>query len=51
MINNKLLKFSKMIDYNVNPSTLNYDLRYQRLELDRSLATVRERNGDKPFCT
>ena len=34
MINNELLKYSKMIDYNVNPNTLNYDLRYQRLELD-----------------
>ena len=34
MISNELLKYSKMIDYNVNPNTLNYDLRYQRLELD-----------------
>ncbi|UFK97474.1 M1 family aminopeptidase [Kaistella faecalis] len=33
MISNELLKYSKMIDYNVNPNTLNYDLRYQRLEL------------------
>src|SRR5690606_11972149 len=34
MISKELLKYSKMIDYNVNPNTLNYDLRYQRLELD-----------------
>ncbi|MGZ5197320.1 MAG: M1 family metallopeptidase, partial [Kaistella sp.] len=34
MISNELLKYAKMIDYNVNPNTLNYDLRYQRLELD-----------------
>lgn len=34
MINKELLKYSKMIDFNVNPNTLNYDLRYQRLELD-----------------
>ncbi|WP_332026016.1 M1 family aminopeptidase [Kaistella sp.] len=34
MINKELLKYSKMVDYNVNPNTLNYDLRYQRLELD-----------------
>lgn len=34
MINNELLQYSKMIGYNVNPNTLNYDLKYQRLELD-----------------
>ncbi|MGZ5209624.1 MAG: peptidase M1, partial [Kaistella sp.] len=34
MISNELLKYAKMIEYNVNPNTLNYDLRYQRLELD-----------------
>ena len=34
MIKKELLKYSKMVDYNVNPNTLNYDLRYQRLELD-----------------
>ena len=33
MISNELMRYSKMIDYNVNPNTLNYDLRYQRLEL------------------
>ena len=33
MIINELMRYSKMIDYNVNPNTLNYDLRYQRLEL------------------
>ncbi|WP_226064457.1 M1 family aminopeptidase [Kaistella polysaccharea] len=27
-------RYLKMIDYNVNPNTLNYDLIYQRLELD-----------------
>ena len=27
-------KFSKLSDFNVNPNTLNYDLRYQRLELE-----------------
>lgn len=34
MINKELLQYSKMIGYNVNPNTLNYDLKYQRLELD-----------------
>jgi aminopeptidase N len=34
MINSELLKYAKMIEYNVNPNTLNYDLRYQRLELE-----------------
>ena len=34
MIRNELQKYSKMVDYNVNPNTLNYDLKYQRLELD-----------------
>ena len=33
MISNELMRYSKMIDYNVNPNTLNYDLRYQCLEL------------------
>lgn len=33
MIKNELSHYSKMINYNVNPNTLNYDLRYQRLEL------------------
>lgn len=33
MIRNELQKYSKMVDYNVNPNTLNYDLKYQRLEL------------------
>ena len=33
MISNELMRYSKMIDYNVNPNTLNYDLRYERLEL------------------
>ncbi len=26
--------YAKMIDFNTNPNTLNYDLKYQRLELD-----------------
>ena len=34
MIRNELQKYSKMVDYNVNPNTLNYDLKYQRLELN-----------------
>lgn len=34
MIRNELQKYSKMVDYNVNPNTLNYDLKYQRLGLD-----------------
>ncbi len=33
LIKSELNRYSKMIDYNVNPNTLNYDLRYQRLEL------------------
>lgn len=34
MIRTELDRYSKMLDYNVNPNTLNYDLKYQRLELD-----------------
>ncbi len=34
MIRGEMSAYSRMIDYNVNPNTLNYDLRYQRLELD-----------------
>ncbi|MBU4537965.1 MAG: T9SS type A sorting domain-containing protein [Weeksellaceae bacterium] len=34
MMQNELTTYSKMIGYNVNPNTLNYDLKYQRLELD-----------------
>jgi len=31
---NEADQYSKMINYNVNPNTLNYNLTYQRLELD-----------------
>ncbi|QDP86364.1 T9SS type A sorting domain-containing protein [Chryseobacterium sp. SNU WT5] len=34
MINNESRQYAKMIDFNVNPNTLNYDLKYQRLDLD-----------------
>ena len=34
LMQNELTSYSKMIGYNVNPNTLNYDLKYQRLELD-----------------
>lgn len=34
LIKQELKRYARMIDYNVNPNTLNYDLRYQRLELD-----------------
>ncbi|QBO59465.1 M1 family aminopeptidase [Chryseobacterium salivictor] len=34
MIRNETQRYSKMINYNVNPNTLNYDLKYQRLDLD-----------------
>ena len=33
MIKNELNSYAKMIGYNENPNTLNYDLKYQRLEL------------------
>ena len=33
MIKSELNRYSKMIGYNENPNTLNYDLKYQRLEL------------------
>ncbi|KIA88308.1 M1 family aminopeptidase [Kaistella jeonii] len=33
MIKSELSRYSKMIGYNENPNTLNYDLKYQRLEL------------------
>ncbi len=38
-------RYSKMITYNVNPNTLNYDLLYQRLELNLDPA-VRYISGD-----
>ncbi|UJF29213.1 T9SS type A sorting domain-containing protein [Kaistella sp. 97-N-M2] len=34
MMKGELDLYSKMIDYNENPNTANYDLRYQRLELE-----------------
>lgn len=34
MIQNESQRYAKMINYNVNPNTLNYDLKYQRLDLD-----------------
>ncbi|QOW10023.1 T9SS type A sorting domain-containing protein [Kaistella flava (ex Peng et al. 2021)] len=34
MIRNEARRYTKMINYNVNPNTLNYDLRYQRLDLN-----------------
>lgn len=33
MIKSELNRYSKIIGYNENPNTLNYDLKYQRLEL------------------
>jgi aminopeptidase N len=32
-IENELKSYEKMIDFNVNPNTLNYDLQYQRLDI------------------
>ena len=34
MIKNEAQRYAKMLDYNVNPNTLNYDLKYQRLEME-----------------
>ena len=34
MIKSELQRYAKMINYNVNPNTLNYDLKYQRLDLE-----------------
>lgn len=34
MLRNEAQRYAKMINYNVNPNTLNYDLKYQRLELN-----------------
>lgn len=34
LIGKEMSRYAKMVDYNVNPNTLNYDLRYQRLELN-----------------
>lgn len=34
MIKGEAQRYAKMLDYNVNPNTLNYDLKYQRLDLD-----------------
>ena len=34
MINGEAQRYAKMLNYNVNPNTLNYDLKYQRLEMD-----------------
>ncbi len=33
LIKKELSNYAKMVDYNVNPNTLNYDLKYQRLDL------------------
>ncbi|AZI31842.1 M1 family aminopeptidase [Kaistella carnis] len=33
MMKSESSQYSKMLNYNVNPNTLNYDLKYQRLEL------------------
>lgn len=33
LIENESQRFQKITDYNVNPNTLNYDLQYQRLDL------------------
>lgn len=34
MMRGEINRYSRMIDFNTNPNTLNYDLKYQRLELD-----------------
>ncbi|MDP2454826.1 MULTISPECIES: M1 family aminopeptidase [unclassified Kaistella] len=34
MMRSEAQRYSKMINYNVNPNTLNYDLKYQRLDLN-----------------
>lgn len=34
LIESEAQKYQKMINYNINPNTLNYDLKYQRLEVD-----------------
>lgn len=33
LMENEVQKYGKMINYNVNPNTLNYDLKYQRMEV------------------
>lgn len=33
LMENEVQKYHKMINYNINPNTLNYDLKYQRLEV------------------
>ena len=34
MIKSETERYAKMINYNVNPNTLNYDLKYQRMDLE-----------------
>ena len=34
IIKSESQRYAKMLNYNVNPNTLNYDLKYQRLEMD-----------------
>ncbi|KEY19983.1 M1 family aminopeptidase [Kaistella antarctica] len=34
IIKSESQQYAKMLNYNVNPNTLNYDLKYQRLEMD-----------------
>ena len=33
LITREIQNYNKMVDYNINPNTLNYDLKYQRLDL------------------
>lgn len=33
-IQNEISSYQKMLDFNVNPNTLNYDLQYQRMDVD-----------------
>lgn len=34
LVDQEIVRYGKMINYNINPNTLNYDLKYQRLEVD-----------------
>lgn len=40
MVNQEAKNYQNLLDYNVNPNTLNYDLRYQRLDLKIDPAQV-----------
>lgn len=40
LVENELKNYAKMINFNVNPNTLNYDIKYQRMDLNLDPAVL-----------